>query len=218
MADIWDKGNPQSIHATVAKLEKTLKLPDGFCERLRDEDDWSFVIKLHALIEAAVTHLLVIKLGHETLMPIFARLGLGQAQTGKLAFAHRLELLDSRERGFVRWLSEVRNQVVHDVRNVAFDLAEHVKRLDANQKKKFLKVVIDPPDGASPLDDKAFGAIAQLAKPMVWRTGLFVVAVIQLQAENARLKTEGERIEFERLKEISSMLGLGLLSGAVKKE
>jgi len=33
-------------------------LPDDFYNNLLKEDDWSFVIKLHSLIEASVTHLL----------------------------------------------------------------------------------------------------------------------------------------------------------------
>jgi hypothetical protein len=223
--NLWDKANPQSIYAIVAEFEKAIKLPDGFCERLRDEDDWSFVIKLHALLEAAVTHLLVVTLGHETLMPIFARLELGQAQTGKLAFVDRLSLLDSQNRGFLRWLSEVRNQVVHDVRNVAFDLAAYVMGLDSNQRRKFLKAIVArDADNSVSVDDETFGPLSRLAKMLVWRQGLFVVAIIHLQADAERLRTESERSEFERLKTISKALqmvgieGSGLLSGAVKKE
>jgi hypothetical protein len=34
----------------LRQLEEDLKLQDGFFEALPEEDDWSFVIKLHALI------------------------------------------------------------------------------------------------------------------------------------------------------------------------
>jgi len=37
-------------------LEKELELPHRFIFRLTEEDDWSFIIKTHALIEAALTN------------------------------------------------------------------------------------------------------------------------------------------------------------------
>jgi hypothetical protein len=39
------------ITERLAELEATLGLPAGFILRLREEDDWSFVIKAHALLE-----------------------------------------------------------------------------------------------------------------------------------------------------------------------
>jgi hypothetical protein len=43
----------KSQEKVLESLEKDLGLPRGFCFRLRHEDDWSFVVKLHALIESA---------------------------------------------------------------------------------------------------------------------------------------------------------------------
>lgn len=48
----------------VEELVKELGLPEGFYAELLGEDDWSFIIKLHALMEAAVTGLIVAALGH----------------------------------------------------------------------------------------------------------------------------------------------------------
>ncbi len=48
-----------SIKKRLSALEIDLHLPSGFVMRLLDEDDWSFVIKLHALFEAALTCALV---------------------------------------------------------------------------------------------------------------------------------------------------------------
>ncbi len=39
---------------SLQELELDLGLPKGFCIKLLEEDDWSFVIKLHALLESAV--------------------------------------------------------------------------------------------------------------------------------------------------------------------
>src|SRR6187551_2310931 len=43
----------------IAVIEQQLGLPVGFLRELYDRgDDWSFVIKAHAFLEAALTHLL----------------------------------------------------------------------------------------------------------------------------------------------------------------
>jgi len=42
-----------------AELEKAVGVRAGFFYRLLEEDDWSFVIKLHALFEAVCSHLLL---------------------------------------------------------------------------------------------------------------------------------------------------------------
>ncbi len=43
----------------VVDLERRIGLPEGFFAHLLDENDWSFIIKLHALFEAACTHMLL---------------------------------------------------------------------------------------------------------------------------------------------------------------
>ncbi len=47
----------------VSELESLLGLPNGFYNNLLAEDDWSFVIKLSALFEAASGQALATKLG-----------------------------------------------------------------------------------------------------------------------------------------------------------
>jgi hypothetical protein len=87
-----------------------LRLPQGFCESLYKEDDWSFIIKLHALLEAVVTHLLVAHLQQDALLDVFARVEMSQEKTGKLAFAKALNLLTSNHRAYVRYISELASQ------------------------------------------------------------------------------------------------------------
>jgi len=58
-----------------------------------DKLDWSFVIKLHALLETAVSQLLVHALGGEELVDVFSALEMSNIKTGKLAFVKTLGLL-----------------------------------------------------------------------------------------------------------------------------
>ena len=53
-----------AISKEVSDLENLLGLPNGFYNSLMAEDDWSFVIKLSALFEAASGQALSAKLQH----------------------------------------------------------------------------------------------------------------------------------------------------------
>jgi len=125
----------------IPRLERMLGVPDGFFDSLDndDETDWAFVIKLHALVEAAISHLLAEALGSPELHDIFSRLDMSNKSTGKAAFVKALGLMGEAERRFISSLSEMRNTLVHDVRNVSFDLAKYVEDMDKIEQNAFLK-------------------------------------------------------------------------------
>src|SRR2546421_5756295 len=121
----------------VTDFEKELGLHKGFfVNLLLKGDDWSFVIKLHALVEASVAHTVAATCG-EKLLDVFSRLELSSDTMGKLAFAKALKLLDEGERKFIRRLSEIRNAFAHDVRQAETTLDEYVSKLNPNQLKSF---------------------------------------------------------------------------------
>ena len=132
---------PEKITSEFLRLldfiEKPLKLPAGFIAALIKDDDWSFIIKCHALVEAGLSKTLSAVLDSR-LSKIFQRLELGDSQSGKIVFAEALELVNSKQRKFIRYLSNMRNSLVHDVRNVAFRLPKYFDELDSNQRGSFL--------------------------------------------------------------------------------
>jgi len=64
---------------------------------------------MHALMEAAVTHLLAERLGDAKLEEVFSFTEFANPRSGKLAFAKALGLLESDERRFLQRLAELRN-------------------------------------------------------------------------------------------------------------
>ena len=77
----------------IQNIERGLELPDGFLIRLLNErDDWSFIIKTHALVESAVNHALIAKLRKREVSKVIARLDLSNESTGKLALVKSLGL------------------------------------------------------------------------------------------------------------------------------
>jgi hypothetical protein len=123
----------------ISDLEKKILLPKGFCESLISEDDWSFVIKTHALFEAALSQLLAHHLGKPELLDVLTRLETSNTSTGKLAIAKSLGYLEDEERRLIRSWSELRNALVHDVTNTSFNFKAHIMLMSADNQKKYLR-------------------------------------------------------------------------------
>src|SRR5436190_1607259 len=92
-------------------IRGTLKDKFDFLSELVDHDDWSFVIKAHALIEVAVTQMLVQCLGDVRLSDFIERLPLSDGRTGKIVATKQLDLLSDSHRKFIHWFSELRNRL-----------------------------------------------------------------------------------------------------------
>ena len=123
----------------VDSFEKKLGLKKGFFDKLQKEDDWSFIIKLHALFEAVCTQLLVFHLGEDKLSETFSKLELSNKSIGKLVFLKKMELIGKDDRKFIYSLSELRNQLVHNVANCEFDLKEMVAKYSPAELRNFTK-------------------------------------------------------------------------------
>ena len=130
--------NIESIEQAVTLLEDDLKIEPGFLMKLIHEDDWSFVIKSHAFIEAALSHLISEALSEAALHDVFANIETSNNRSGKLAFIKALNLLDEEARRFIRALSELRNSLVHDIGQVGFSFEDYIASLEKQQKVKFV--------------------------------------------------------------------------------
>lgn len=128
-----------STNKTVKAVEETLRslgvARSFFDDLLTKGDDWTFVIKIHALVEAALTHLLIAELERPELTEVIAKLETSNNRTGKVAFIKSLKLLDDNHQRFVRALSELRNGLVHDVRNTSFSFSTQVSSLGDGQAR-----------------------------------------------------------------------------------
>lgn len=120
---------------------KDMHMKKGFLEQLETQDDWSFVIKSHALIEAAVTNMIVEKLGESGLLEFVQRLPLSDNRTGKVTVAMKLELLEAGHRKFIKWFSELRNSLVHNFDSLNFTFPSHIDSLTSDERKKWRETI-----------------------------------------------------------------------------
>jgi hypothetical protein len=65
-----------SILDQLGAFERDAGIPSGFVSALRNDDDWSFVIKSTALLEATITHLIIAHTAERALRPLLERLPL----------------------------------------------------------------------------------------------------------------------------------------------
>jgi len=106
-----------------------------------DDTDWAMVIKLHAAIEATVTQVILAHTNQDVLRSVIERLPLSDNQTGKGRIALELGLITSSQFSFLRKFSELRNNLVHRLENIDFDLKKHFEVMDKEQRKAWKKSI-----------------------------------------------------------------------------
>jgi hypothetical protein len=196
---------PDDVFETVKRVEKQLSLPEGFYDDLYEDDDWSFVIKLHSLMEAAVSGLLMEVLGHTQLYEVISRLELSNRTTGKMAFVKSLDLVDDNFRRFIHTLSEIRNDFVHDVSNVGVDLQKYLSQpgqLEAATKAFCFgvdKVEYDERE----LSNKEY--MKENPKHVIWIGGVLCLSVIYIRRLQAVHKRELKKIRDHKLGKIEGI-------------
>ena len=120
----------ENIDESLVNLEHDLGIPNGLCVKLKQEDDWSFVIKLHALFECAVAEQLTRTFRRKELADVFSRLELSNTKTGKLALIRSPQLVAN-------------GSYSHKVENVNVNLVEYFRKKTANYSPNDLRKFAD---------------------------------------------------------------------------
>jgi hypothetical protein len=128
------------ISKEVSELESFLGLPNGFCYALLKEDDWSFVIKLSALFEAASGQALSAKLQHSEIASELSYLDQANPKYGKVILMQKLNIITKEQSKFLTELAELRNKLVHNISAINFKWEDYTSKFDKNRKKSFAKV------------------------------------------------------------------------------
>lgn len=100
------------------------------------DDDWTFIIKVHALLEVALNHMVRGLLIRPELADIVPRMNI-HGRTGKMAIAQAFGALSDTHANFIKQISEVRKHLVHDIKNFDFNLAAYVNALDKNRQEEW---------------------------------------------------------------------------------
>jgi len=131
---------PESLDEAIDQFEQGLGLPKNFYHDLIKQDDWSFVIKTHALLEALLTQVISITVGKPELDKILGKLTFANTSTGKLAFAKELALIGDIDMNYLRTLTKIRNNFVHNISSVANSLESEISKLSLSEKLSIIKM------------------------------------------------------------------------------
>lgn len=133
--ETWRLLSEKSIHQEVAEFEQRLGLRSGFYQDLVANDDWSFIIKLNALFEAACTHALSQRLSRPELLNELAQLEFADRRKWKVKFLLSLSVLTNEQAEILYDLAKLRNRLVHNVDQVAFSIDSDIAGLDKKKLK-----------------------------------------------------------------------------------
>lgn len=183
-----DQSNSVDIFNSVKEFESKLSLPDGFYDKLLQEDDWSFTIKMSALFEAACTHALITKLNTPELKKSLSQLDQANSSYGKVTLLKCLNLIYPEQADFLTKLASLRNNFVHNVSNVELTFDQLIEAMDDNQKKAFVKwvghgIVEKAVVGESSVTRNSM--VLENPKLSIWITAAEVLACLYLEVDIA---------------------------------
>ena len=128
-----------NIFSEVKAQALRLGLPADFYTKLLEEDDWSFVIKANALVEAACSDALAARFHAPDLAERFATLDLGHKKHGKVALLRATGAIEKGQAAFLQILYELRNQLAHNIRRVGFTFEAYLKEAEPKDRAAFIK-------------------------------------------------------------------------------
>jgi len=195
-------GVSAELDHNVAALESDLGLSEGFYGRLLQEDDWSFVVKLHALLEAAMTSLLTAHFRDARLQDLLARMEVGsRAATGKLSFASALGVLSQRDRRFVTALADLKSELTSSLGRTKFSFTAYVTALDGDGRRKFLDAFAHGLGARvaredNPADRKA--VVLEHAKLAIWSTAMSCFGSMYMRTKADRRRADNQSASMEQ--------------------
>ncbi len=170
----------------LVDLESDFGLPDGFLIALWKESDWSFTIKVHSLIEAALTQALVAEVAEPRLDKLLEGLSV-LGRHSKVAYAEAVGLLPKTSSDFIRRLTKIRNHVVHKLEAVSFTFASYVDELDDSERQNTLNELLFLGGGPK---GKANDLFAKKPCIAVWVQAIAVVTDLVARKARAEHKVQ----------------------------
>lgn len=129
-----DYRSVDQIASGVDSILKKLGVSTETVSGILADSDWAFFIKLYAMIEASLNHLLIVRLADNRIEDVIVKMDVSE----KLAFVKSLSLLPDQTRIFIKTLSEIRNRIAHGLGGLNFDFSTYVSKMEKHQRKSLL--------------------------------------------------------------------------------
>lgn len=166
-------------------LCREMGLPDNFLSSLLDEDDWSFIIKAVAFVEAILSNAITASVNDVRIADAVSRLFLRD----KLRFAKSLGLIHKDGAKFIDKLADMRNAAAHDIHAINFRISEFLNGMQNAEREVTIKALAyfaaadDLRDHLPIIKEKVIND----PKGSVWYSLVHFVAVMWWKKENAKM-------------------------------
>lgn len=201
----------RTIFTDVSEMEFRLKLPVGFYDKLLEEDDWSFVIKLSSLFEGACTQVLSAHANCPALNDALSRMTMRGSKIGTLV---KLNSLTPDQAKVLDAIAVLRNSLVHSISNVTFSFNDYFAQMSAKQAKAQVMIFGHGLKELQPVGDRLIPRaefVRMNPKLSIWLTSAEILACIHLGIRDAELRLNSEALDrYSKLShDFPSNLGLG---------
>ena len=130
----------RQFNAFQLKLLSELSLSKDFLTHLDQDDDWSFIVKTHSLMEIAISYSLQKNFRSE-LADVFNKIDMNNKSYGKMVFVRKLGLIEKKLCDFIDLLSEMRNDFVHDIKKIELGIDGYLLQLKSNKSDRYSRWV-----------------------------------------------------------------------------
>lgn len=178
-----DKQTLKDVSDIIADSAKELGLKPTFIDSLVvATDDWSFVIKTHALVEAVSCSMLAHGLGKPELEQVFAE---DVEMSARIKLLESLTSITKEESRICRRLGELRNDLVHNASKTDFSFDEYLS--NPEKRKAFVEIF------GAPLSEEVRKAFAQSPRILIW------ASVVLLSVKSMHKKKHAEQLQAQLL-------------------
>jgi hypothetical protein len=172
--DLKSEGWLLKTRARVSSLESALNIKNGFFWELSHSgDDWSFLLKVHTLLEMAIAHLIQQRIGIDELNLIIEKVPMNGGAASKMKIASALSLLDNDTDKFLDALTKLRNKAAHQIDSVNLTMGDFIKLI---QKSEVKHLFLRP--GPNFSEDEVVASVMSSPRFSIWASSLNLLSAI----------------------------------------
>lgn len=172
-------------------LEGSVGVPFQLVASLEKDDDWTFIIKVFAIVEAGLNHLLSMEIENKKAAEVVSRLEVANDRKGKIALIKAYNLLSNELVLFVKLLAKVRSRAVHDVSGFGLNLREHI--LQDTQNKEGWKTALTAWCGEPPIAPSIYDTAFLFPRKAIHNCCMaIIIKCLKAETQQAQLRAHIE--------------------------
>ena len=197
-----DYGDFLFLKHFLERCESDIGVTRGAVQSLPKEDDWSFIIKLAAILEKSLNHLICKDINDQYIEPLILELPLAR----KIQQAYIRKLIDHTTKSKFSFIVKARNEAAH---TISFTFKDYFKDIDILNEfiPKFQDVWNDPVNiGGKTISRKKF--LKENPKLTLFLNLIEKISHTNVDIEIAKIKKNREQLQYTQIFFKSFLKGL----------